>query len=198
MSHKHDLLAKVYGGTLLARLDFGKAIHAEIGRQVMTERAFVQSFEGLVADAELLSRQMEIMAMGARCAACSAENRGGCCSRAIAEETDAIQMAMNMLAGIKVDILCDNGKECCFLGEKGCIFLFKPMFCLNYNCDKIVGATTAEELQMLERLTGRLLRSQYEVETMLLARISHLPACTHRLMETDQTSPLPHARPIRR
>lgn len=184
MPQKHDLLTKVYGGTLLSRLDFGKAIHAGLGPRIMEDRVFAESFEGLLADAALLTRQMGIMAMGARCTACSVENRGGCCSRAIAEETDAIQMAMNMLAGIKVDILCDNGKECCFLGERGCIFLFKPMFCLNYNCDKIVGSAAADDLQMLERLTGRLLRGQYEVETMLLARIGHLPAGTHPPAET--------------
>lgn len=55
------------------------------------------------------------------------------------------------------------------LGEKGWIFLFKPMFCLNDNCDKIVGATAAKEMLALERLTGRVLRGQYEVETLLPA-----------------------------
>lgn len=171
MRQKHDLLAKVYGGTLLTRLHFGKAIHAQLGRQIMKDGAFARSFDALLADAGLLTRRMGIMAMGARCAACSAENRGGCCSRAIADETDAVQMVMNMLAGVDVDILSDNGRECCFLDENGCIFLFKPMFCLNYNCDKIVGATAAKEMLALERLTGRVLRRQYEVETLLLARI---------------------------
>jgi hypothetical protein len=171
MLQKHDLLTKVYGGTLPARLHFCKAIHAEFSPRIMADLDFARSFDALLADAGLLTRQMAKMAMGAQCTACSAGNRGGCCSRAIADETDAIQMVMNMLAGVEVEILCDNGKECCFLGEKGCIFLFKPMFCLNYNCDKIVGATAAEELLVLERLTGRVLRSQYEVETMLLAML---------------------------
>lgn len=169
---KHDLFVKIYSGTLLSRLHFGKSIHAALGLRIMQDKTIASSFATLREYADALSRQMEIMGMGKMCSACSAENRGGCCSRAIAEETDGIQMLMNMLAGIDVGILCDNGGECCFLGEKGCSFLFKPMFCLNYNCHKIIAETAPGERSVLEQLTGRVLGKQYEVETLLLAAIN--------------------------
>lgn len=171
MLQKHDLLAKIYSGTLLSRLHFGRSLHATLGLQIMQDKIIAGSFATLREFADTLTRQMELMGMEKMCSACSAENRGGCCSRAIAEETDAIQMLMNMLAGIDVGILCDNGGECCFLGEKGCCFMFKPMFCLNYNCHKIIAGTAPGERSVLEQLTGRVLGKQYEVETLLLATI---------------------------
>lgn len=171
MLQKHDLFAKIYCGTLLSRLHFGRSIHAALGPQVMQDETFAGSFDTLREYADALSRQMDRMGMGKICSACSAQNRGGCCSRAIAEETDAIQMLMNMLAGVDVGIVCDKGGECCFLGEKGCSFMFKPMFCLNYNCHKIIADTTPAERSVLEYLTGRLLGKQYEIETLLLATI---------------------------
>ena len=171
MLHRHDIFAKVYSGTLLSRLQFAGSVHTALSPRIMQDKTFAGSFAALREFADALSRQMERMGMGKMCSACSAENRGGCCSRAIAEETDAIQMLMNMLAGINIDIVCGNESECCFLGEEGCSFMFKPMFCLNYNCHKIIAATAPDERSVLEHLTGRVLGKQHEVETMLLAEI---------------------------
>jgi len=61
-----------------------------------------------------------------------------------------------------------SGEECLFLGKKGCIFLFKPMFCLNYNCKHIYDTGTPADLQELEKLTGKLLGKQYQLEQHIL------------------------------
>ena len=53
-------------------------------------------------------------------------------------------------------------------GERGCIFTYKPMFCLNYNCKKIHDAASVGDLARLEKLTGQLLGKQHEAEQRLL------------------------------
>lgn len=163
------LFHRIYDGPLQSRLDFSRSLHAALLPQLMQESAFAGFFGGMRKAADSLAGRMAGMGMGRQCTACSLNNPGGCCSREMALETDALQMLMNLLVQVRVDIR-DNGEACCFLGQEGCIFIFKPMFCLNYNCDRIsshIGPARAE----LEVLTGGLLGKQYEVEKNLIARI---------------------------
>jgi len=167
------LFHQIFNGKIPARLNFGRSLHTALGSRLMQDRLFTGAFDTLRQAADTLSQNMAGIGMGRQCVACSIDNPGGCCSREMAGETDALQMLMNMLAGVEIDITEDKGEACCFLGREGCIFTFKPMFCLNYNCDKIIthiGPARPE----LELLAGRLLGNQYEVEKILLARIEHL------------------------
>lgn len=163
-----SLLHQLYNGTLQSRLNFGKALHAQLSHRLMQSPTFAGTFATLRQAADTLAEYMATMGMGRQCAACATNNPGGCCSQEIAEETDALQMLMNLLAGVKVDISEGQGKACCFIGTEGCSFMFKPMFCLNYNCTRII-AQIGPARSELELLTGRLLGIQYEVEKLLLA-----------------------------
>lgn len=168
------LFHRIYSGTLQRRLNFSKALHAALAPQLMQDRNFTEPFAGLREAADRLAGYMGTLGMGRQCGACSANNPGGCCSLEMAGETDAIQILLNLLAGVEVEI-ADNGGACCFLGDTGCIFAFKPMFCLNYNCDRIISQVGLSRSE-LEVLTGRLLGKQYEVEKILLERVKNLPA----------------------
>ncbi|MCL7488948.1 MAG: hypothetical protein M8357_12340 [Desulfobulbaceae bacterium] len=135
--------------------------------------------DDLRADLELLEKYASVLnshmakaGMGELCVRCSAGSGGGCCSLYMAGETDAVQLLMNMLAGVTVRQGRSDSGECCYLGEKGCLFIFKPMFCLNYNCRNILEALPPENTRKLEQLTGQLLGRQYEVEKKLLNLIS--------------------------
>jgi hypothetical protein len=165
-----SLLHQLYSGTLQNRLNFGKALHAQLSHRLMQDPTFACTFATLRQAADTLAGYMAARGMGRQCTACATNNPGGCCSREIAEETDALQMLMNLLAGVKVDISEGQGETCCFIGTEGCSFMFKPMFCLNYNCTRII-AQMGPARSELELLTGRLLGIQYEVEKMLLARL---------------------------
>ncbi len=167
------LFRRIYSGSLRRRLEFSRSLHAVLGPQLIPDKFFTQTFDDLRQAADKLAGYMATLGMGRRCAACSADNPGGCCSLEMAEETDAIQILLNLHAGVEVEI-ADNGPACCFLGKKGCIFIFKPMFCLNYNCDRIISEVGLSRGE-LEVLTGRLLCKQYEVEKILLERIKNLP-----------------------
>ncbi|MFW5906056.1 MAG: hypothetical protein ACOCTJ_00620, partial [Desulfobia sp.] len=58
--------------------------------------------------------------------------------------------------------------ECVYLGDNGCIFKAKPMFCLNYNCSAIYEINPGTEIAEMEEAAGNVLRQQYKVEQHLL------------------------------
>jgi hypothetical protein len=175
MLPKSAPLSDLFSGTVESHLERGKALYTAIGAQLMQDHSLVQAFDILREHATSLGRHMAMMEMSKSCFLCSSESSaGGCCSLAMAGEVDTIQLLMNMLSGVTVGIVRDDGRECCFLGDAGCIFLFKPIFCLNYNCRKIITSALPDDLKKLERLTGKLLVKQYEIEGMLLARIGSM------------------------
>lgn len=142
--------------------------------------AFLQN-KDLCADLELLNECslllndfMVEVEMGKLCVRCASGKGGGCCSLYMADETDVVQMLMNMLSGVTVKQVQNNTGECCYLGEHGCLFIFKPMFCLNYNCRNILNSLSSQELRQLEQLAGKLLCKQYEVEKRLLGLMRDL------------------------
>lgn len=123
-----------------------------------------------------LTQQMLAMGMDRTCSLCGEKNGGGCCSLVFAAETDVTQLLINMLAGVEVRVQQENEAECCYLGKTGCIFLAKPMFCLNYNCPIIRLGNNEKDLRLLEIVTGRLLAAQQELEKRLLDFFQMKPA----------------------
>jgi len=116
-----------------------------------------------------LDDHMGAMEMGKTCSACAAMPKGGCCSAYMGHEnTDALLLLMNILAGVDVKRVCDNEVECGFLGTSGCILLFKPIFCLNYLCGRIQEKSDMLELKKLEQKTGALLTAQSDLEQLLI------------------------------
>ena len=164
MAPNRPLLHRIFHGSVGNRYRYAGELYENLRAIFMSDEIFARKLEVLRDHAEQLNGHMAKMHLGRLCAACSAGAGGGCCSLYMAGEPDAVQMLMNLLAGIEVEFVRDDGRECCFLGEQGCIFLFKPMFCLNYNCARIHDTASTEDLAKLERLTGRLLGQQYEVE----------------------------------
>ena len=67
-----------------------------------------------------------------------------------------------------VKLVRNDGVECFFLGENGCILLFKPIFCLNYLCGRIQKESSGEELKILEQKTATLLGVQVDFEQQLI------------------------------
>lgn len=148
---KAEQLAAVYGKHLLQ----GEEVQAQL----------------IVVNEKVLSldAHMTVMAMGKTCTRCAVTPQGGCCSVYMGNEnTDALQQLMNILAGVDVALVCDNGVECCFLGPEGCILRFKPIFCLNYLCGRIQKESDSNDLRQLEQKTGALLTAQSHFEQLLI------------------------------
>lgn len=107
-----SLLHQLYNGTLQSRLNFGKALHAQLSHRLMQDPTFAGTFATLLQAADTLGEYMAAMGMGRQCAACATNNPGGCCSREIAEETDAqigparseLELLTGRLLGIQYEV----------------------------------------------------------------------------------------------
>ncbi len=166
-----EILHQLFHGTVVQKLNGARKLMRQYESRLRGDETLGADFELLNEYALELNRHMVQMRMGESCVRCAGEKGGGCCSLFMAGETDSVQMLMNMLAGVVVTQVRNDGIECRFLGENGCLFLFKPMFCLNYNCRNIHDTVEPEDLRELERLSGRLLGKQYEVEKRILSLI---------------------------
>lgn len=165
-------LQQLFYAPVAEKLRLAEELHQQYGADFLRHDDLRAGLEQLQKYAALLNRHMAEAGMGELCVRCAAGSGGGCCSLYMAGETDAVQLLMNMLTGVTVRQVRGDSGECCYLGEKGCMFTFKPMFCLNYNCRNILAAASPENTRELEQLTGQLLGKQYEVEKKLLNLIS--------------------------
>lgn len=168
MSLSKDFLQQLYYGSVSVKQELAEQLYGQHGAALHAHEVLDEGLTELKELAGLLHEHMVKMQMGEQCVQCAMANGGGCCSLFMAGETDGIQMLMNLLVGGKLAQVRNDGVECCFLGEQGCIFLFKPMFCLNYNCKKIHDTIHAGDMAHLEKLTGRLLGKQHDVEQRIL------------------------------
>ncbi len=156
-----------YSGDIGTKLEVAGRLFRLYGEELAQDPRVAAGMMDLCGRHQALRQQMLVMEMDRTCTRC-AQGSGGCCSMAIAAETDVVQLLTNMLAGVVVDIQRSNGIGCCYLGEKGCIFLFKPMFCLNYNCSIITLGGQSDHLRKLEKQTGMLLRAQQDMENRII------------------------------
>ena len=170
-SFNHSLL---YNGSLESKLETGKAIVEVLRDELEQDSFFQKEFSELKKRAAALDSHMGTMNLGELCSSCASNPDGGCCSRYMSGETDAIQIALNLLAGIDVRFVQSDEAECIYLGEKGCIFAFKPMFCLNYNCSHIHRWSSKSDVEQMEHLAGLLLQKQYELEQYVQRRLAAL------------------------
>ncbi len=118
----------------------------------------------LVARARFLSARMVELVIPSICVRCGSGPRGGCCGPEMGNDCDSLLVLMNLLAGCDVSVQRRDGIECFFLGPSGCILLFKPFFCLNYNCHKIKNGLAKDSMSAVEMHTGRLLCQQHLLE----------------------------------
>ena len=163
-----DLLPSLYYGSVSDKQCRAEEIYKHYGPTMTADYRLGVILAELKDSASRLHSHMAGMQMAELCVHCAAKDGGGCCSLFMADETDGVQMLMNLLVGDKLVQVRNDGVECCFLGERGCIFTYKPMFCLNYNCKKIHDAASVGDLARLEKLTGQLLGKQHEAEQRLL------------------------------
>ncbi len=160
-------LQDFYGGSIGDRLGVAQILYAHLSPELGGGEAFAPMLAQAVILEKELARTMAALDLGGLCAACGAKDGGGCCSSFMAGENDAIQLLVNLLAGVAVTALREDA-ECCFLGARGCLLLFKPMFCLNYNCRQIQQSAGPARMQRLDQVVGLLLQQQYGMEQLLL------------------------------
>ena len=157
-----------YSGTAAAKLTAARELYNRHAHRLTGSYLIGEELELLQRHALALDRHMQVMHLGRLCSQCATHPGGGCCSAYMADNTDSILLLTNLLLGIKVDCQHNDAANCCYLGERGCLFLIKPFFCLNYNCKTILNAADPLSLEVLYQAAGTLLRQQSRMETLLL------------------------------
>ncbi len=171
-----EIISTCYSGDGGEKLQKAEAFLQQHGDLLLQDKT-LQRHLLLVKEAVLsLDRSMAELDMGKVCSICAAKPGGGCCSAYMGNEnSDALLLLMNLLHKIPVRQVCQDGVECCFLGDTGCILLLKPIFCLNYLCKQIKTSSTAEQLQTLEQKTGVLLTAQGKLEQSVIRILVSAP-----------------------
>ena len=159
-----------YSGSIDDKLSMARQLFQQQGARLLSQQDILDALQGLQTGEAELNRQMQAMHMGRLCSSCAVGTNGGCCSSFMAGNTDAVLLLINLLLGRVIEKR-NNGDECCYLGPQGCIFIIKPIFCLNYNCGHIKEAATNGEMRDLELLTGALLGKQTKLEAVILERL---------------------------
>lgn len=166
----HDIITLAYCGNGPEKLAKSEELFHEHAKFLLAQEEIVESIATLRKAVTSLDLHMTAMDMGKSCSVCAAMPDGGCCSAYMGHENnDVLQLLMNLLAGIDVRIVRTDGVECCFLAARGCILLFKPIFCLNYLCKRIQKESTTADVKMLEEKTGYLLGQQVLMEQNIIS-----------------------------
>lgn len=168
------IIDSCFCGDAAAKLDRAEELTECYGQALLQDNVVIEALAKIRILASTLDTQMGVMDMGSVCSACAARVDGCCCSAYMGNENnDALLLLMNRLSGIEVSLVCDNGVECCFLGERGCTLLLKPVFCLNYLCAHIRDRASSGEIILLEQKSGALLTAQYQFEQLLIDFLQH-------------------------
>lgn len=158
-------------GTPEEKLARSHRLVTALGGRSTAEPKLTAALETLRGHSLALKEQMASMGLGRLCGDCAARPGGGCCSEQMADNSDSLQIAINLLLGAAVEARRVFGGTCCFLGEQGCRFQVKPIFCLNYNCSHILTASEKAILALLYRHANAVLSSQAMVESLLVERL---------------------------
>ncbi len=162
-----NILSRYFDGSVEEKLSRARILYSLHGQSMLASPEIRPALGQLGRALDRLQRQMETMTLPLQCATC-ASRTDGCCSSAMADNSDVMQLLINMLLQVEVRQHRHEEDLCCFLGRHGCIFPAKPIFCLNYNCSHIREAATAKAMATLEHLTGTVLAAQTRLEGILL------------------------------
>ena len=169
-----DHLHTWYDGSPAEKLSQAQILFDRFSRKGLIDALLTGELDLLRADCRHLAAQMEDMALGRLCSRCAAQPGGGCCSAYMAGNTDSLLILINLLLEIKIHQRQPPDADCCFLGPSGCLFMAKPIFCLNYNCSHIQNSTDSATLARLEQRAAAVLSRQTGIETILLERLRTL------------------------
>ena len=175
--HSQELVPLLYAGSPLLQLKRAKQLADWLVRHPAEAAPLLAGLPLLHQAAAELNRQMEALQLGHTCAACAAKSYGGCCSAYMAANADTPLMVLNILLGVELEMQDHAEDACCFLGATGCLFIAKPIFCLNYYCSHLRESIAMDDMRNLEKLAAKVLGLQSVWEEQLLAflRSSQIP-----------------------
>ncbi|MCL2458845.1 MAG: hypothetical protein FWF31_08390 [Desulfobulbus sp.] len=171
----NQLMRVIYEGRPADKLATAKALHGKLASCPGVLPPLADELDRLRQECQALADQMEAMGLGRLCSRCAAQPGGGCCGASMADNTDAIQILINLLLGVQVAMQPENEEDCCFLGPAGCLFPAKPIFCLNYNCTHILTGADPADMATLYLRSAQVLNRQIRIDGMLLDMVRDRP-----------------------
>ena len=165
------LFAFLYTGaaTVLHERAFQLAARLQAPENAVPLMSLSADFPALRQAVQHLDECMAGLGLGTACVACASRpgKAGGCCSAYMAANADLPLIALNLLLGLSCRPQ-DNGEACCFLGERGCRFAVKPLFCLNYYCQTLQDLLSPTGQNQLQVASARVLGFQSAWEEKLI------------------------------
>jgi len=185
-----ETIESLYFGDLGFKLENARRLHREFGARLGADPEIRKHLERLLQLREEVAETMRRMGTIDLCSACGRRAAGGCCSAAMANETDSMLLLINLSAGCEVALQREDDFECGFLGPAGCSLTFKPFLCLNYLCRQIQSGSSPEQLARLQGATAELLGQILIVEERIRAQLSaDAPAAARRPGPEDRPTP---------
>ncbi len=169
------LLPLLYAGSPAEQLGRALAIAHWLQGHPEASGPLFRLLPELRKQAAALSACMRQLQLDVACSACAAEPRGGCCSAAMAANADVPLITLNLVLGVDVRIWPHVQDLCCFLGPGGCLFTAKPVFCLNYYCQRLRTSLTRENMRQLEQHAFGLLNLQHAWEGRIATLVRSHP-----------------------
>lgn len=165
---------EAYYSSFKTKLHLAHELNTQYGESLKIVPEISSNLALLEFLAQSLSEHMGSLNFAQFCSDCSAKPGGGCCSVAMSEESDAILLLINLLAGHQVTIQRDDNFECYLLGAFGCILRYKPVFCLNYNCHTIKSLSESIPFGSYLTTSAKLLQCQWVIEKCILDRLKKI------------------------
>lgn len=174
---QQELLPLLYPGDPTEQLGRGQLLARWLQAHPQAALPLVQLLPELQRATTALATQMRQLHLDETCRACASGAGGGCCSAAMAANSDVPLITLNLLLGVPVRAWSHTRDLCCFLGPDGCLFAVKPIFCLNYYCHHLRTGIAAEKMQGLQHRALRVfaLQSTWEERLLALIRLSPIP-----------------------
>jgi hypothetical protein len=167
-----ETIESLYFGDLAHKIENAHRLHREVGARLEANPEIQAQLDRLRRLREEVAEAMRCMGLVELCRECGGRTGGGCCSAAMADETDALLLLINLSAGFEAAPKRDDDFECCFLGPEGCSLTFKPFLCLNYLCRQIQSGSSPEQLARLQGATSALLGQILVVEELIRVQLS--------------------------
>ena len=162
------LLSRLYTGNPVLQLERAQALACWLQEHNARAAPLVHLLPELQRAAGVLAEHMQRMQLGDICRACATRPGGGCCSASMAANSDVPLMVLNLLLGASIRTQEHSQDACCFLGSNGCLFVVKPIFCLNYYCRQLQERLLSTEQQVLDSAANQVLARQCAWEEQLL------------------------------
>lgn len=148
------------------RLSRAEAFLAKRGESILKDKIFLALAEEFISSHKRTLASFETSGVFEFCKSCGNGPKGGCCLYEAGDWYEVHGLALNMLLGVKMRPNL-GGEYCPFLGEGGCILIYRDQFCINFFCEELFSLLGKREIQRLRAVAGKEILAGIRLESYL-------------------------------